>query len=457
MKKTKKQNSQTIQTNGLNEAIFGPPFSEGVQLSQVDTLYKNNRWYLVSNQRQVLSQSYVEHGLIQTLIDVPVDDALRGGINIITDQIEQRDIDDLLAFMDSHDDLNIAGQALKWNRLYGGAGILIISDQDYKEKFSFDEITENSNLDFKAVDMWELFWDLQSTSDYSEAIVQDFKTVEFYRYYGHSVHNSRVLPMKGKQAPSFIRPRLRGWGLSVVETLIRSINQYLKATDLTFEVLDEFKLDIFKIKNLVNTLMSPNGEVAVHKRVDIANRQKNYQNAITMDSEDDYVQKQLSFSGLSDVMAGIRQQVASDLRMPMTKLFGVSSSGFNSGEDDIENYNSMIESEIRSKIKFHLLKIVKLRCRQLYGFSPDDMRIEFKPLRILSSEQVENVKTSQFNRLLQAKQVGEITSEEFREAVNKENLLGIQLLTDEQSIQAAMEEHKLKGDSQDDLVNRNEA
>ena len=50
--------------------------------------------------------------------------------------------------------------------------------------------------------------------------------------------------MKGLTAPSFLRPRLRGWGFSVVEKLVRSINQYIKATDLGFEVLDEFKLDV---------------------------------------------------------------------------------------------------------------------------------------------------------------------------------------------------------------------
>ena len=31
-----------------------------------------------------------------------------------------------------------------------------------------------------------------------------------------------------------------------------------------------------------------------------------------------------------------------NLKMPITKLFGISAAGFSSGEDDIENYNSMI-------------------------------------------------------------------------------------------------------------------
>jgi hypothetical protein len=236
--------------------------------------------------------------------------------------------------------------------------------------------------------------------------------------------------LKGITAPSFIRPRLRGWGFSVVEALIRSINQYLKATDLSFEVLDEFKLDIFKVKNLVNTLLSPNGDQEVRKRVALANWQKNYQNAMVMDSEDDYVQKQLSFAGLAEAMGQIRMQVASDMRMPLTKLFGISATGFNSGEDDIEVYNSMVESQVRNKIKYIILRVCEIKCQKLFGFIPDDLSVAFKPLRVLSAEQEETVKTQKFTRLIQAKERGEINTLEFRDACNKGNLFDITLDTD---------------------------
>jgi len=66
-----------------------------------------------------------------------------------------------------------------------------------------------------------------------------------------------------------------------------------------------------------------------------------------MDMKDDYEQKQITFTGLSDVLSQIRYGIAADVKMPMAKLFGMSASGFNSGEDDIENYNAMIESSVR--------------------------------------------------------------------------------------------------------------
>ncbi len=71
--------------------------------------------------------------------------------------------------------------------------------------------------------------------------------------------------------------------------------------------------------------------------------------------------------------------------------------------------------------------MIEIKCQKLFGFIPDDLSIEFKPLRVLSAEQEENVKTQKFNRVLQAKQAGEITTFEFREACNKDALLSISL------------------------------
>lgn len=437
MKKAKKVKNEKPIKNGFAEAIGiggginpngypfnqGSPFTPTIEGSQ--TSFDNLRWYFVSNMRQLLCQMYVEIGLVQTIVDVPVDDGLRGGITIKSKQLEEDQIEELKNSLDRDDDLNTAGQAAKWNRLFGGAGIIILTDQDPQTPLDVDAIGPDTPIEFRAADMWELFWDQQNTEGYDPTIQsEDF---EFYDYYGESVHKSRVMRLKGMLAPAFLRPRLRGWGFSVVEALIRSINQYLKATDLAFEVLDEFKVDVFKIKNLVQTLMSPQGEEAVRRRVQMANWQKNYQNALTMDSEDDWDHKQLSFAGLGDAMKEIRMQIAADMRMPMTKLFGISAAGFNSGEDDIEVYNAMVESQVRNKLKYDILRICEIKCQKLFGFIPDDLSLSFEPLRIMSSEQEETVKTQKFTRLLQAKQAGEISSKEFREACNKGEVFDISL------------------------------
>lgn len=411
---------------GFGANFAGYPGSE--QLSSPQTIFKNLRWYFVSNNRQLLNEAYVEIGLFQTVVDVPVDDALRGGLDIISKQLSEEELLELQTSLDRDDDLAVAAQAAKWNRLFGGAGILALTDQDPFSPLDVPAITPDSDFGFKAADMWELFWDQQNVEGFD--VIEDDYESEWFSYYGIELNKSRVRPMKGLTAPSLVRPRLRGWGFSVVEMLVRSINQYLKATDLGFEVLDEFKLDVFKIKNLVNTLLSPNGEDKVRRRVQLANWQKNYQNALVMDSEDDFDHKQLSFAGLAEAMQGIRMQVASDMRMPMIKLFGTPATGLGADdEESLEVYNSMVESDVRAKLKPILRWMIELKCQKLFGVIPDDLEIKFKPLRVLSATDEEEVKTKKFDRAIRARQAGEITTKEFRECCNKGQLLDVPLDT----------------------------
>jgi len=213
--------------------------------------------------------------------------------------------------------------------------------------------------------------------------------------------------------------------MSEVEKLVRSINSYFKNQNVVYELMDEAKIDIYKIKGMNNALSNSQGTAAISNRIQAANLIKNFNNALVMDTADEYEQKQMAFAGLSDLLKQIREGIASDLKMPVTKLFGISSAGFNSGEDDIENYNSMIESEIRAKVKFVLMDIIDLVCINLFGVEADDLRISFPELRMLKSDEAELVKNHQFNRAIQMYQVGLISADEMREAVNKAQLLPI--------------------------------
>ena len=428
-----KKKKPEIVNNGLSDVIMGGvnPLSIGTQLSQTDSMFANNRTYLISNLRQLLSQSYVEHGLFQTIVNVPVDDALKGGIEIKSTQLDEEELTQLMRYMEEKSDIEIAKQALKWTRLYGGGGVVIMTGQKHDTPL---DVKNLEGMEFRAVDMWELFSSQQNIDDDTRRLEIGPKKDYCFNYYAINLHNSRVLVLKGLIAPAFVRPRLRGWGFSVLESVVQSVNLFLKTKNLTFEVLDEFKLDIFKIKGFNNTLLTKDGTAKIVQRTQLANQQKNFQNALTMDSEDDHISKQLNFAGIADVMQSNYSLVASDLRIPKNKLFGDSASGFSSGEDSIEIYNSMLESEIRPKAKPVLTEMVKLRCQELFGFMPDDIEVHFLPLRTLSSEQQETVKTAKANRLIALQQAGAISMKEFKESINRDNLVGVKIEVNDETL-----------------------
>ncbi|MGB2578208.1 hypothetical protein AAIR98_000126 [Elusimicrobium simillimum] len=68
--------------------------------------------------------------------------------------------------------------------------------------------------------------------------------------------------------------------------------------------------------------------------------------------------------------------------------------------------------------------------QHLFGFIPDDLKIEFKPLRILSAQQQEEVKNQQFQRVSAAVQSGIMTLKKLK-AINRENLLPIKIQEDD--------------------------
>ena len=406
-------------------------------VSHIDELFENCRGFLVSNLPLQLSYMYTQIDIMATVIDIPVDDALRGGVKFQSKQLSEDQIKELSDMMDREEDLNEAGNGGKKTGLFGGGGILILIDnQDPITPLDMEAIGENTKIEFKAVDLWEVNFDQQDKAGSDGDSINDPTTSEFLNYYGKRFHHSRFLKMKGKEAPSFLRSRLRGWGLSEIEILIMAVNRYLKGINVSYEVMDEFKIDYYLLKGLASSNRDPNGKLAVQERIALMNMMKSYKRAVVMDSEDQFQQKTLSFAGLAEVEEGVRTQVQCATRIPRVKLFGNGAEGFSSGQDEIEVYNSMVESRPRRMLKKPILRMAEIRCQQLFGFVPGDLSLTFSTLRVLSAVDEETVKTQAFNRVLQASQAGKILDVEFREAVNKAELLPIRLDTDDSTLQA---------------------
>ena len=402
------------------------------QLSKPDTITLNSNTQLISLQRPTLSYAYSTFGIIQTFIDQPVEDAFRGGIKIKSDELDAENIQDIQNYLSEHNILQEIKDLAKWNSLFGGGGMVINTPNQKGEKpLNINAINENTELSFKAAD----FWELSPTNIPPQGENKPYYPAGYFDtsflYYGTNLDSSRILLSKGKVAPSLIKPQLRGWGMSILERAIRSINQYIKNNDLIFEMLDEAKIDVYGITDFNQALQMEGGADKLAKNLQMMNQVKNYQNAIVKDKEDDYEQKQINFAGWSEMLQQIRIGIAADLRMPMTKLFGLSASGFNSGEDDIENYNAMIESEYRGKFDHIIIQMIQLICKKLFDFIPDDLQIEYYPLRILGAEEEERVKTQQLSGILQLYDRGLMTSGELKEELNQLNILRTDLEIDE--------------------------
>ena len=108
-------------------------------------------------------------------------------------------------------------------------------------------------------------------------------------------------------------------------------------------------------------------------------------------------------------------------------------------EDDIENYNSMIESQIRQKVESILMKVIQILSQKMFGIYLDDLEIEWGALRVLNAEQEENVKTQVLNRTLMVFRDGLMSAKETKMAINKDNLVPIAIQENDEILETGLD------------------
>lgn len=418
-----KDKTEQVITNSLSDLVAGVRVSTmltgGSDLASYGTIAYNNNYSLLTLNRIILTYLYTSSGIFQTAIDLPTQDALSRGIEIESDQMSPSDIDELLDFMEDSGQWTALLDSWKWGRLYGGAGLIINSNQDPKEPLDYSTLNKGP-LELYDADRWQFDNAHPYAGDFDEFLYG--QPPEHLYLYGQQIHESRVIKIRGKRAPYYVRRQLRGWGMSEGERMIKDLNLYFKTQNVLYEILDESKIDVYKIKGLAQKLIHEAGTTVVTRRIQLANELKNYVNALVLDAQDEYEQKTQTFTGLAEVTKENRIGICSALRMPQTKLFGLSASGFNTGESDLENYNMMVESETRAPMKQTIREMIKLNMFHLFGREAP-FRFKFPPLRLLGAKEEQEVKTAQQGRALALYDRGLLTASELGEMLGNDGLV----------------------------------
>lgn len=354
------------------------PYSVGYNLSyNLLTLYP-----------YTLSYAYKQYGFLRTAIDQPIEDAFARGVELDSETLSADELEALKQVMEDNDDWEAIKDAFKWAYLFGGGILIADTDQDPEKPLDENKLA-GRRLQFVASDRWETtMLNPDVGALYSNFLFHDV-----------NLDRSRACLAFGLKAPYYVRLRLQGWGLSFFEQTLPPIVQYLKSQNVMLELLDEAKIDVLKINNLAQTLLSKDGTEAIKKRVDIAAANKNYKSMLVMDMQDDYQQKTLNMGGLPELNKEIRMMICAYLKMPEAKIWGVGASGFSSGQDMLENYNARIDSEIRPKCKRMIKWVVDLRCMQLFGRKVPDLTIKWQPLRVLTGLDEQNKISQTFNNV----------------------------------------------------------
>lgn len=414
-----KVSKKLIVNNGLETAI-GIPYNSN-HFTQVGTILTNANPDLMSLDWVALANTYKSNGFAKIAVDLPVQDAFRdGGFTLDSQTLTADELIELQDFMADKGDLDVIKDCCRWGRLFGGGVVIAYTTQDPSTPFN-PETIKNKEVEFLAADRWQCYPEAKSLFLADKFILQDLSLGENGQI--DTFDKSRIKVFVGEKQPYYIRNQLQGWGASIFESIIPSLSQYIKANNVILELLDEAKIDILKIFGLSDILLSEDGEANVKRRLRLFSDQKNYQSVGAMDSQDDYVQKQLSFGSLDQIIDKIMLLICSSLRIPYSKVFGKGASGFSSGEDDLENYNGMVMASIREPITPILKWIIDIRCYQLFGRKVDDIVIEWKPLRVLNEVEKQQIETQKVNNLIQLAQIGILTKKQVAEQLTTDKII----------------------------------
>lgn len=417
--------------NSLEAALrCGGGLNNWSQTLSPKNAYNNLSLVMISQWQILLSYLYKTYGVLAKMIDIPVDDAYKGGgFTLETDSVDEDELKELEKTINKNQDIKQIKNARKWARLYGGAALIALSGDDLSKPLDCKSLY-GKPLEFMAVDRWQL--------SYSEPNINiPGGQWEYINQYGRRnskksvigsnaltrIHSSRIFPITGKEAPFIIMQRVNGWGISVFEQVFSDMSQYFKAGNVLFELLDEAKVDVIKLATLQTALSSGNSDQVLQKMLDLIANNLNYKSKLLISKDDDYDQKQISFSGLAEMNKEIRIMMAGSANMPVNKLWGEGVTGFGSGEDSLENYNSQIENEIRSADDAVIDWVLMLRSYQQFGFELPDLIKTWKNLRVLSAIDEQNIHDHKVANILQIYDRQLMSPQEVMEYLKKQQIV----------------------------------
>lgn len=353
-------------------------------------------------------------------VDVMADDMTRAGVEPISDV--KPDHDQMLDYeavrLKVWDCIN---STIKWGRLYGGAlCVALIDGQDLRTPLRLDTVGPGQFKGLLTLDRWMVEPSLE------DLVTEYGPSLGLPRYYrvqpgapalrGCSIHYSRVMVRHvGVELPYQQQLTENLWGISVLERLYDRMVAFDSASTGAAQLTYKVSLRTLKIKGLRDIVAAGNKPLlGVYAYVDMMRRFQGNEGITMVDGDDEFeVQQQSSlFSGLSDVLLQLGQQLSGALGIPLTRLFGQSPAGLSAtGESDIRTYYDNVNQRQQKDLLTGVTGIYHLMARSLGIQLPPNFMVEFSPLWQLNDTEKADVANKVADAVTKAKDGGMLSDQ----------------------------------------------
>jgi len=323
---------------------------------------------------QELEAAYQTNWIARQIVDIPADDMTREWRTIkcqAADDIRQEE-----------DRLNLqacVNEALSWSRLYGGAAILPLTNQDLERPFQPEAIGRGGVQRLMVFDRWDLIPHAINTWD---VLAENYLQPEFYTLYQGSqkIHWTHFVRFVGAKLPRRQRVLLQGWGDSQLRRCLEDIKDTVAAKDGIAELMQSANIDVITREGLSEDL-STDQEDAIIKRYTLFDQMKSIINTALLDGDEKYDRVTLNLSGVAPVIDTLMVWIAGAADIPVTRLFGTSAKGLNAtGEGDLKNYYDSIRSQQTSQLDRPMAMLDAIMVRSAVGSMPADYNYDWNRL-----------------------------------------------------------------------------
>lgn len=322
-----------------------------------------------------LEAAYTTNWLARMVVDAPVEDATREWRTFSCDEaVEIAKAEKKLRLQ------QIVQEGFKWGRLYGGAVILLVTDQALDKPLEVKRIKKGALKKLLVIDRRYLS---PLDINFSEPLADNFLLPERYTISGGSlrIHHSHMVRIPGAKLPRALRDMNQGWDDSALRQCMEDLKDAVSAKGGIASLIQEANVDVITRQGLSDELATDYGTEVVTKRFQLAGALKAINRMLLLDGEEQYARNGAAFSGLGEILHTLMEWVSGAAQIPMTRLFGVQAKGLgDSGQGDMHNYHNSLRGKQESDYRDVLERVDEVMIRSALGDMPDEYEFEWNPL-----------------------------------------------------------------------------
>lgn len=360
-----------------------------------------------------LNVLFRDNWIAKAIIEKPANEMLKNGFQIQS-ELDPDKVTKIMKVWTGTKTKDKFLECLYWARLYGGCLLIpmIEGQENLEEPLNYDEIPVDGYKGCFVIDRWcGVSPSPELVDDISDP---DFGQPEYYTISSAplntavKIHHSRVIKMIGRKLPYWEEIAETYWGASELEHVYTELKKRDDTSANISFLIFLANIRVFSMKGLGQaiTMGDQQSMERVYNTMQSMNRLMCNTGTFAIDSDDSFNTQQYTFTGINDVYESFMLDISGAAEIPIDKLFGRSPTGFNSGEETLQNYYDMIQEKQETYVKSPLEKLMKILTMSTLGEIPDDMEIVFNPIRRPSDIEKANLGVQNTTAVLDAYQAG---------------------------------------------------